>query len=159
MQLPTPLKTALIGGLTLAHGALGAYVATDAFTPSNFFDQFTFFSDPDPTNGMVEFADRAKAISNTLIATAPQANNAIYLGVDSKAKIAKRPSVRITSKQMWDKGLFIADVLHMPTGCGVWPAYWLLGSGSECMYISEPFLPLLCGFLSHSSLFMSIDRS
>ena len=125
------LQTALVGGLALTSQAAGAYVATDTFTPGNFFDQFTFFNQADPTNGMVEYVDRAKAISNKLVATAPQANNAVYLGVDSKNKVAKRPSVRIVSNKAWDKGLFIADIQHMPTGCGVWPAFWLLGSGAE----------------------------
>ena len=39
--------------------------------------------------------------------------------------------MRISSKKTYDKGLFIADIAHMPGGiCSVWPAYWMLGSGT-----------------------------
>jgi hypothetical protein len=46
-----------------------------------------------------------------------------------------RKSVRIESTDSWTHGLFIADIKHMPTttssgGCGVWPAFWTLGSGT-----------------------------
>lgn len=36
-----------------------------------------------------------------------------------------RQSVRITSKDTWDNGLFIFDVIHTPYGCATWPALWL----------------------------------
>ena len=36
-----------------------------------------------------------------------------------------RESVRLEGKRRFDRGLFILDVEHMPSGCGVWPAWWL----------------------------------
>lgn len=36
-----------------------------------------------------------------------------------------RNSVRVTSKNTYDSGLFIFDVRHTPHGCGTWPALWL----------------------------------
>lgn len=36
-----------------------------------------------------------------------------------------RNSVRVTSKNTYDSGLFIFDVYHTPHGCGTWPALWL----------------------------------
>ncbi|KUI65425.1 hypothetical protein VM1G_01250 [Cytospora mali] len=36
-----------------------------------------------------------------------------------------RNSVRVTSKNTYNKGLFIFDVIHTPYGCGTWPALWL----------------------------------
>lgn len=36
-----------------------------------------------------------------------------------------RNSVRVTSKNTYDTGLFIFDVYHTPHGCGTWPALWL----------------------------------
>jgi len=38
-----------------------------------------------------------------------------------------RPAVRLISNNSYTHGMFVADVKHMPTGCGTWPAYWLLG--------------------------------
>lgn len=41
-----------------------------------------------------------------------------------------RLSLRLQSKQRWTHGLFILDLAHMPhNSCGVWPAWWMLGSG------------------------------
>lgn len=59
-----------------------------------------------------------------------------------------RPSVRIESVDSWTKGLFLADIKHMPTttdtsGCGVWPAFWTLGSGTWPYSEYSPF----CGRL------------
>lgn len=36
-----------------------------------------------------------------------------------------RNSVRVTSKNQYNSGLFIFDVKHTPFGCGTWPALWL----------------------------------
>jgi len=36
-----------------------------------------------------------------------------------------RESVRLEGRTLFNRGLFILDVRHMPAGCGVWPAFWL----------------------------------
>lgn len=36
-----------------------------------------------------------------------------------------RNSVRVESKNTYDSGLFIFDIIHTPFGCGTWPALWL----------------------------------
>lgn len=36
-----------------------------------------------------------------------------------------RESIRLEGKRRYNSGLFIFDLRHMPTGCGVWPAFWL----------------------------------
>lgn len=38
-----------------------------------------------------------------------------------------RMSVRIQSNSAFTEGLFLLDALHMPVGCGVWPAWWTVG--------------------------------
>jgi hypothetical protein len=44
---------------------------------------------------------------------------------DTNATTGRR-SVRISSKQTYNTGLFIFDILHTPHGCGTWPALWLV---------------------------------
>lgn len=42
-----------------------------------------------------------------------------------------RASVRLEGKTSYTKGLFVADIAHMPgNACGVWPSFWTLGSGT-----------------------------
>ncbi|KAG6381371.1 concanavalin A-like lectin/glucanase domain-containing protein [Boletus reticuloceps] len=38
-----------------------------------------------------------------------------------------RMSVRITTDLSFTEGLVILDAVHMPTGCGTWPAFWTDG--------------------------------
>jgi len=128
MHASTPLTTFLL----LASRSC-AYTLLDAYAPGNFFSSFTFFTDPDPTTGFVKYHPLSTAASLSLIGTAPQSSNAIYIGVDSStvSPSGGRASVRISSKKTYNKGLFIADIAHMPGGiCGVWPAFWMLGSGT-----------------------------
>lgn len=55
------------------------------------------------------------------------------MGVDSTTvytDLSKRgrASVRVESKKLYNGGLFIADIAHMPSSvCGVWPAFWTSG--------------------------------
>jgi len=112
------------------------YTLVDSFTPSNFFQEFNFFSGGDPTNGFVDYVDAATASQAGL---AGYASDGVYLGVDYKNKVSMnttaggRQSTRVESKKSWTKGLFIADIRHMPSGagdsksCGLWPAFWFLG--------------------------------
>lgn len=37
-----------------------------------------------------------------------------------------RASVRIESQKTWNEGIFAIDLDHMPTGCGTWPAFWMV---------------------------------
>ncbi|KAK4110527.1 glycoside hydrolase family 16 protein [Canariomyces notabilis] len=119
---------ALMASLTQA---ASTYNLVDTFNSTNFFQEFDFFSQPDPTNGFVQYAHAAIASSHRL---AGYSQGGIYLGVDYANITTKgRPSVRVTSKKAYTKGLFIADIAHMPAGptdadsCGLWPAFWMFG--------------------------------
>ncbi|PLB41424.1 glycoside hydrolase family 16 protein [Aspergillus candidus] len=104
-----------------------AYVLQDDYGTSNaFFDQFTFFTDTDPTHGFVKYIDRGAAQNAGLVSAD---GGSVYMGVDFKNQASGgRQSVRISSNKSYNHGLFILDLQHMPGGiCGTWPAYWLLG--------------------------------
>jgi hypothetical protein len=128
-----PLITAQsIGGgfFRNGSGAPGAapYQLVDEYLPAAFFDNFDFFTGGDPTSGHVQYVDRATALQNGYTTTV---NGAARMSVDTTNKFPLggrgRPAVRLISNNSYTHGMFIADVKHMPTGCGTWPAYWLLG--------------------------------
>ncbi|KAL5338546.1 concanavalin A-like lectin/glucanase domain-containing protein [Aspergillus crustosus] len=121
MHLPTTLLQTL--ALT-AHLTSAAYTLQDDYTPDTFFDKFNFFTDSDPTHGHVDYIDRGAAESAGLIST----GSSVHMGVDTTNLAPNgRQSVRLESTASYNKGLFIIDLGHMPQGCGVWPAFWLLG--------------------------------
>jgi len=111
---------------TLAH-----YTLSQDYTGKAFYDGFEFFTDADPTNGHVKYVNKETA-NNTGIAgliTGGAAKDAVYLGMDTANEAPQgRQSLRVQSSKAFNRGLFIADIAHMPGGvCGTWPAFWLVG--------------------------------
>jgi len=107
----------------------GQYTQKIKYSGTTFFDGWTFFSGHDPSNGFVNYVDQAHAQQMGYITTGDN----VYMGCDAKNVVPNgargRDSVRIETKQTFKNGLFIMDLLHMPTGCGTWPAWWLVGPG------------------------------
>jgi len=97
----------------------------------NFFNNFWFWDQSvngdDPTHGYVYYANQQEAFDWGFVRT--NSNGSAYIGCDcwSVSTGTGRGSVRIQSYDAWDYGLFIADLDHMPEGCGTWPAWWLVG--------------------------------
>lgn len=106
--------------------APSSYELSEAYVGKDFFSKFDFWSQPDPTHGQVKYVDVTTANAEGL-AWATQ--DSVYMGVDMAEAGAggERNSVRVQSKAVYDSGLFIIDVEHMPTGCGTWPAFWMYG--------------------------------
>jgi len=98
----------------------------DSQSGSNFFDGWDFFTGADPTHGIVNFLDENAARSAGLI-DVNSAGNAIMRVETTPTVSGNRKSVRIHSKKAFTGGLVIMDAVHMPTGCGVWPAFWSNG--------------------------------
>ncbi|KAK5139934.1 hypothetical protein LTR32_007114, partial [Rachicladosporium monterosium] len=121
----------LLATLSLVHAQ--QYRLQSAFTGPTFFDNFDFWTAGDPTFGYVHYIDRATAEQHGMINST---GNTATWGVDTTQILDPmanlgRLSVRLTSVQSWTHGLFILDLAHMPANeCGVWPAWWMLGSGT-----------------------------
>ncbi|KAI9166923.1 Endo-1,3(4)-beta-glucanase [Paramyrothecium foliicola] len=125
MYIPSGFAIGL--GVFFAGVTRAQYTLHTLYDTSNFFEAFEFFSDPDPTNGFVEYVDSATANAEGL---AGFVGNAIFMGADSVTQQPAngRRSVRVTSREAFTHGLFIADIAHMPSNvCGAWPAYWMFG--------------------------------
>lgn len=104
------------------------YSLVDSFEGSTFFDNWDFFTQPDPTHGMVTYVSAAVAQSSRLAYI--EQSGAAVMTVDTKTTLtsgAPRNSVRITSKKAYNGGLFIFDILRGPYGCAVWPGAWAFG--------------------------------
>jgi len=133
MKVQSIASALLVGGLFIGRTD-AVYVHKTRFSGPSFFDSFNFFTAADPTNGFVEYVDRPTALSNSYIGLSNHslANNSVYIGVDHTRTIdattagAGRQSVRIVSNETWTHGLITLNVYHMPTGCGLWPAIWLI---------------------------------
>ncbi|OCT44556.1 putative glycosidase C21B10.07 [Cladophialophora carrionii] len=126
---PSTLVSALLAG-----GARGLsnYQPVGNYSGVDFFRNFQFFSDPDPTAGFVKYVDQDVANSTGLagIASGDQFKDLPYLGLDySSVAQAGRPSTRIESQNSFNSStLWVTDIRHHPGGvCGVWSAYWLVG--------------------------------
>ena len=122
LLLPLSASVACVAGITNS-----SYTIADNYNSTNFFNEFSFFTGQDPTGGFVDYQGGAPANQSGL---AGYSNGAIYLGVDHKTvnPAGGRNSVRVTSNKAYTKGLFIADIAHMPAGiCGTWPAFWMFG--------------------------------
>ncbi|KAF5361256.1 hypothetical protein D9758_010301 [Tetrapyrgos nigripes] len=101
-----------------------AYTLQDLYQGESFFNDWNFFTDPDPTKGLVDYQSKDNAISKGL---AFVQDGVTVLAVDSTTPVpsgSNRASVRIESKKHYSTGLFIADFVATPFGCSTWPAWW-----------------------------------
>ena len=119
--------------------SMPAWTLSYDYSGENFFNNFQFFTDTDPTKGHVKYVDLPTANSTGLAGfipddtITPSTKPVVYLGVDytTPDTTAGRPSTRVTSNQTFNNALILADILHMPAPiCGSWPAYWILGSAA-----------------------------
>jgi len=97
-----------------------------AYQGNSFFDGWSFFTAADPTDGTVQYVDQSTAQSANLTSI-NSAGNAI-MRVDTTPVVSgNRQSVRITTDYTYTGALVVLDSVHMPTGCGTWPAFWSNG--------------------------------
>ncbi|EJD03859.1 glycoside hydrolase family 16 protein [Fomitiporia mediterranea MF3/22] len=106
--------------------ATSAYKLVESHSGKNFFDRFSFWDIADPTDGTVDYQSQSNAESDGLI-NINDAGNAV-MRVDTTSTISgNRKSVRITTENTFTQGIFVLDAVHMPQGCGTWPAFWSNG--------------------------------
>ncbi|KAF2817289.1 glycoside hydrolase family 16 protein [Mytilinidion resinicola] len=123
--------TSIIGLLV---GSTAAYTVKKTWDASNFFEEFNFYSDVDPTHGFVNYVDKSTASSAGL---AKITNGKVIIGADSTSGLdphAKRGrrSVRLESNAQFDRGLIIGDFDHLPgNACGIWPSFWVIDLDSD----------------------------
>ncbi|KAG9082764.1 hypothetical protein FRC07_014115, partial [Ceratobasidium sp. 392] len=93
---------------------------------NSFFDAWTFWSLPDPTNGAVDYQTLEGSQAAGLIGINNNGN--AIMRVDTTPQVSgNRKSVRVHSNYVINGGIVILDAVHMPYGCGTWPAFWSNG--------------------------------
>jgi len=103
------------------------YQLTREHSGNSFFDRWQFYNNFDNlTNGDAIFVS-SQVASSAQLAFTNSAGNAI-IKVDNTTNVPfnqKRNTVRISSTDSYGVGsLWVADMLHVPFGCSVWPAWW-----------------------------------
>ncbi|KAG2079230.1 glycoside hydrolase family 16 protein [Suillus decipiens] len=93
----------------------------------DFLGNFSWETADDPTNGRVNYVDKATALKDNLTFVS---DSKFIMRADDTKKVAKsargRDSVRIQSLDAYDDALCVLDLSHMPEGCATWPAWWTL---------------------------------
>ncbi|WRT63407.1 uncharacterized protein IL334_000312 [Kwoniella shivajii] len=103
-----------------------------SYEGKTFFDGWDFFTQPDPTLGLVTYVDNMTAFGSGLAFWTGDGKPGIQVDHFKSTPVGTpQNSVRINTKAMFAGGLFIIDLALMPWGCGVWPAFWTLGYNGE----------------------------
>lgn len=90
---------------------------------NDFFNDFDWFTDKDPTNGLVNYQSQANARAQNLSFVDKQGHFVMAVSTTPVA-LQGRNSVRITSKNSYSDGVYVLNVTHVPLGCATWPAFW-----------------------------------
>ncbi|KAF8626517.1 hypothetical protein AX15_004822 [Amanita polypyramis BW_CC] len=116
---------------TNADGSTYLWLQEDEYSGQTFFDRWNFYDQADPTHGHVNYVNKSDAFTKGLVYVAQ--NGTVIMKGDDTTYLNNgvyRDSVRVSSQAVYDMGLFILDLNRAPWGCGVWPAFWTLGTGN-----------------------------
>ncbi|KAG9007178.1 hypothetical protein FRB94_014561 [Tulasnella sp. JGI-2019a] len=157
MATRSSLLAATILALSYSASATASYSLVKSYQGSSFFDDWTFYGSFDNlTNGDAIFVNSSVATSSQL-AYVNSAGNAI-IKVDNTSTVLyndKRNTVRIASKDRFNVGsVWVTDMLHVPYGCSVWPAWWSQAPGWPWDYT-----PILIWFFPRASIPSSVSSS
>ncbi|KAK0211736.1 glycoside hydrolase family 16 protein [Armillaria fumosa] len=120
-------RTASTGGASATASSFSSpYTLVEYHNGTDFFSGWTFWTTSDPTNGIVDYVDESTGRSNGLVEVNSD-GNAIMRVETTGTVSANRQSIRITTESAYNKVLMILDSVHIPTGCGAWPAWWSNG--------------------------------
>ncbi|KAJ7148542.1 glycoside hydrolase family 16 protein [Mycena crocata] len=126
MKGPLGISARLLAFSSSLSGVLCAsYSRSENIVGTGFYNSFNFQAIGDPTNGRVNYVDKATAQAQNL--TFASANKFV-LRADAHNVVSPsargRNSVRIRSNNAYTTHVAVFDIAHMPQGCGTWPAVW-----------------------------------
>ncbi|KAK0438885.1 glycoside hydrolase family 16 protein [Desarmillaria tabescens] len=123
-------RTASTSGASATASSFSSpYNLVESHAGTEFFNGWSFWTTSDPTHGIVDYVDESTGRSNGLVEVNTDGN--AIMRVETTGTVSgNRQSIRITTESTYDGVLVIMDSVHMPTGCGTWPAWWSNGPNS-----------------------------
>ncbi|CAE6458931.1 unnamed protein product [Rhizoctonia solani] len=122
----TSTSTSTSTSSTAAPAPSSTWAIQSRIQGNSFFDAWEFWAYPDPTNGAVDY----QSLEGSASAGLHEINsdgNAIMRVETTQQVSGNRKSVRLHSRTTYNGALVILDAVHMPYGCGTWPAFWSNG--------------------------------
>ncbi|KAG6857613.1 hypothetical protein H0H87_010181 [Tephrocybe sp. NHM501043] len=99
---------------------------TETHAGNDFFNGWDFHLGDDPTHGIVQYVSQDVGRSSGILEVNNNGN--AVMRVETTPNVANtRQSIRITTLTSFNGGLVVMSAVHMPTGCGTWPAFWTNG--------------------------------
>ncbi|KAJ3276890.1 hypothetical protein HDV01_002945 [Terramyces sp. JEL0728] len=86
--------------------------------------QFSTTNPSDISQGSANYVSRNQAVSLGIFKVQ---NNQLYVGAQQVMN-GNPSSIRLYTPERFTGGLWIFDSTHVPSGCGTWPAFWLVGA-------------------------------
>lgn len=92
---------------SLAADSNATWTLSDSIAGDDFFDKFDFFSDKDPTNGLVLYQTESAAKSANLSYVDTTSNNFVMAVDTVEVALEGRKSIRISSKTSYSDGIYV----------------------------------------------------
>ncbi|CDS00560.1 related to mixed-linked glucanase precursor MLG1 [Sporisorium scitamineum] len=119
----TVAAATLLASSLISSASAANWTQSASIRGNDFFSSFDWFTDKDPTNGLVNYQSQSDARAQNLSFVDAEGN--LHMAVSTTpVALAGRNSVRITSKQSYSDGVYVLNVTHVPVGCATWPAFW-----------------------------------
>jgi hypothetical protein len=116
-------------GTTSSMEPIGPYKLIENQEGMDFFNYYTFYdgADSEGSAGYISYVseEKAKDLGIVGVTTDSETHEDFVYMKSSSTSDGPRSSIRLEGKNRFDRGLFILDLRHMPSGPGVWPAFWL----------------------------------
>lgn len=98
------------------------WTLSQSLTGQNLINYFTASSGASDNSGVANYVDDLISVNS---------DGDVLMWVDTTENVNLRNSMKLSSSETFNVGtMMIFDIVHMPTGCGTWPALWLLGGGT-----------------------------
>ncbi|KAE9393532.1 hypothetical protein BT96DRAFT_999398 [Gymnopus androsaceus JB14] len=95
------------------------WTLSQSLTGQNLINYFTAPSGASDNSGVANYVDNLISVNS---------DGDVLMWVDITENVNLRNSMKLSSSETFNVGtMMIFDIVHMPTGCGTWPALWLLG--------------------------------